>query len=242
MNTKAKIAATLFIVLFLVLIALIVYMVAGNLNNSNGRAYLDSTQMNQALQSALGGNNAPDSSTQQTETIPSAATTAAPTPAPVATPAPTPVPTPEPTPVPTPTPEPAGLTIGSGSFTSDTGTYLNIKADWTAVTRDSSHVDVTVIVYATHYALNCTSYPSLYITVNGMQQNLQSPEIDYSGAPLAQTELNHATFSIDLAKGQTITFPIDARWNFNGIYGVDANGNPNQLPTIECTQTVTLTR
>ena len=239
MNTKTKIAATLFIVLFLVLIALIVALVAGNTTGEKASDYVDGGQMANAIQAALTDPTAaPAAATQAPAASP------APTAAPAATPEPTAAPTPEPTPAPTPTPAPEvyGTALGSGSFTSDTGTYLNIEADWTAVTADSGHVELTVTVYATHYALNCTSYPSLYITVNGETKQLQSPEIDYSGSALSKTELNHATFSIAVASGQSITLPMEVRWNFNGIYGVDENGNPNELPTITASETFTLVR
>ena len=54
---------------------------------------------------------------------------------------------------------PSGTVIGSGSFRSDTGTSLNIRADWSAAIGSTSTVDVTVTVYAEHFSLQTTATP-----------------------------------------------------------------------------------
>ena len=60
-------------------------------------------------------------------------------PTPVPTPPPTPVPTP--TPAPTPTPVPVGQVIGSGSFRSETGVPLNVRAGRTgSIPRELQNV------------------------------------------------------------------------------------------------------
>ncbi len=52
---------------------------------------------------------------------------------------------------------PVGTNIGSGSFRSDTGTGLNIRADWSAAISGQDTADITVTVYADCYSLYTTA-------------------------------------------------------------------------------------
>lgn len=132
------------------------------------------------------------------------------TPEPTQTPTPTPTPTPEPTPTPTPTP-PADA---SGTFSSDTGTALNLLADWSVYTDASGNRKLAVTFSATHYTLRLDpSYHSLVLTVNGQSYSADCPAIAYNGGDLTTTALH--TFTLDAPSGN---LDIAAVWNYRGSY------------------------
>lgn len=195
---------------------------------------------------------------------PGAAAVPASTPTPVAaaTPAPTPTPTPIPTDangnplfsaqdlipvVPGATTSssdssgsaiPVGTSIGSGSFRSDTGTGLNIHADWSAVISGQNSVDITVTVYADCYSLYTTATPNaLNIALDGQYVSLASPAIERDGTGgSASVEINSRTFTITLVSGEFREIPLDVVWLYRGSYsGVN-------LDTIECGGNIALNR
>lgn len=237
MNTKAKIKATLFIVLFLLVIAVIVYIMTGSgeRQNYSGFDYTTPVPAGQtyppvyapAVQPQLGAEQPPQQA-----------------PAVIATPEPTPAPTPAPppTPAPTPTPEPLGLTVAGGQFFSQSGSPLNIHADWKAVTDSSNTVAVTVTVYADHYSIDYTSFQGLHITLGGEKHSLYAAEMHSAQNTLQTTELGNYTFSVPLSPGEMKMTDLQVSWEFNGYYGKDNEGNPRYLPTLDCGGSITLTR
>ena len=52
---------------------------------------------------------------------------------------------------------PTGTSLGSGTFRSDSGTSINIHADWTALVSGPNTVDITVTAYVDSYSLYTTS-------------------------------------------------------------------------------------
>ena len=133
---------------------------------------------------------------------------------------------------------PSGTVIGSGQFRSDTGTALNIHADWTAAISNPQTVDVTVTVYADHYSLVTYATPgALQVSVDGQYVSLGSPAIENDGtAGLTTTQINSHTFQVPLTSGDIRTIPVQVVWQYRGTYsGVD-------LPTIECGGNITVTR
>ena len=87
---------------------------------------------------------------------------------------------------------PVGTNIGSGSFRSDTGTGLNIRADWSAAISGQDTADITVTVYADCYSLYTTATPgALNIAVDGQYVSLASPAIERDGtAGAGSVEIN----------------------------------------------------
>ena len=133
---------------------------------------------------------------------------------------------------------PVGTSIGSGTFRSDTGTGLNIHADWSAVISGPNSVDVTVKVYADCYSLYTTATPeALSIALDGQYVSLASPAIERDGtAGAASVEINSRTFPITLVSGEFREIPLDVVWLYRGTYsGVD-------LDTIECGGNLILNR
>lgn len=152
--------------------------------------------------------------TQPTPTIePTPEPTPAPTPTP--TPVPMPTPTPQPTPTPAPTPQPP-VSLGSGSFRSDTGTVLNLVVNWSAVSTGSDSAEMTVVIELESYSLFTSALPgSISLTVNGTAYSLGSPGINYDGTDLVHTVL--ASQSVAVARGSTVDIAVD--WSYRGSYG-----------------------
>lgn len=138
-------------------------------------------------------------------------------PEPVETPEPTKAPdptlqpaaTPEPTPAPTPRPADA-----SGSFSSDTGTALNLLVNWAVYTDGGGSRKMEVALSAAHYALH-TDYSAyaLSLTVGGRSYSADCAAIQYDGAERTVTPLH--VFTLEAPSGSA---GIEAVWHFKGSY------------------------
>ena len=234
--SKGKIKAVLFIIVFLLAIA-----VAINL--------LVDMQSERKAEATPTGDPYANTVTPSIETQPAVETAqptpaAAPSTAPTATPVPaTPVPTLTPTPVPTVTPEPAqpiipqGEVIGSGSFTSDTGTPLNLRADWTATVLDSERVEVTVNVYLVSYQIEVRElYNAVNVSVGDQYASADSPAIKWENNTRLETLLASTVHTLSLPAGSSDSFPVAVQYQFGGTY------SKVELPVIECGGTIELSR
>ena len=236
--SKGRIKAVLFIIVFLLVIAVAVNL----LMDMQSERKADTTPTDDPYANTV---------TPSVETQP-AIETAQPTPAiapstaPTATHVPaTPVPTqaPTPTPVPTATPEPVqpvipqGEVIGSGSFTSDTGTPLNLRADWTATVLDAERVEVTVNVYLVSYQIEVRElYNAVNVSVGDQYASADSPAIKWENNTKLETLLASTVHTLSLPSGSSASFPLAAQYQFGGTYSkVD-------LPVIECGGTIELSR
>ena len=238
MNTKMKVRAVVFVIFFLLLAAAIVYIMTST---------ADREIVPYSPEFSIREQNQPESASQSSGNAPAAAYTPAPTAQPAeAVPTPTPyVPTPTPyVPTPTPyvpTPEPAGLPLGSGTISSGMPWLLNIHADWSAVTATNSRAEVTVIVYADHYSLHYNSFENLAIRLGEESHRMYANEIQSDLNQPQSTELGRYTYSVPLAKGETISLPLSAVWEFGGTYG-DGYGHTVEIESLRCEGTVTLSR
>ena len=254
MNKGMKVKVTLFIVLFLLVIALIAYILSGG----QQREYYNPNPVTHTAQPV-----------QTPAPTPVLTPVPTPVPTPVLTPQPTPFPTyaPQPTPFPTYVPQPVStpdapvipvfidpadqpvdpfspvvtfapqssvVVPGSGIFTSDSGARLNIHAVWSAAPADSDYVTVTVIVYADHYSISYNSYQSLFVTFGDSRQALYANEIYSSSNEPQQTELGRTSFTVPLRQGESRTWPLQVEWAFNGTYGKNEDGTPKEIRSIEC--------
>ncbi len=157
-------------------------------------------------------------------------------PTPVPTPPPTPVPTP--TPAPTPTPVPVGQVIGSGSFRSETGVPLNVRANWSAKVLDANHVRVKVEVYLESYSLHIIpSSGGVNVSVGDSYQSSDTPAVDSDDNTTLQSSLIATTeHMLELAPGQVRSFPVQVQYLFRGVYF------NRDIDTIECGGTIQLSR
>lgn len=140
------------------------------------------------------------------------AATAAPTTAPTSTPVPTAAPTA--TPVPTVAPTAAPTYGQTGSFRSDSGTYLNIVVKWTTVDNGGTP-SLKLDVYAESYALSTGDRISdVVFNVGGATYYASSKAIHTDSAVLTESYLGSAT--ADVTAGADVA--VSVTWYFNGSY------------------------
>ena len=106
----------------------------------------------------------------------------------------------------------AGGVIASGSFTSNSGTQLNIQVNW-SVQRDmygkkALYVDVLAASYSLY-----TNGGGVELSVNGMNYWANSASISYGGNKPVTNRL--ASFTVSNVSGSV---NISAVWHFNGVY------------------------
>ena len=133
---------------------------------------------------------------------------------------------------------PTGTSLGSGTFRSDSGTSINIHADWAALVSGPSTVDITVTAYVDSYSLYTTASPDvLNIAVDGQYFSLASPaiEIPTTTQPVS-TKINSRTVTVTLSGGETRNIPVEVIWQYRGTYG------GTYLDAIECGGNITLSR
>lgn len=221
---KNKITAILFIVVFLLIVAVVFTFFSGLDKKPEETPSVPSAEPSDVII---------DYSPEPSQPVQTAAPSA---------PAETPVVTPPPTPTPTPSAEPSvpasyGMELGSGSFKSDTGAKLDIHAEWSAKTISSTQVEVTVKVMLDSYSLHLQGVAnSVNINLGGQYVSLDAPAVEYDGSEKLTTELASKTFTVDLAEGQSDNLSLAVEWHFGGSYG------NMELPVLECGGTVSLAR
>ena len=223
---RGKIKAVLFIIVFVLAVAI-------GCNTLIGMANLNKEQPEDTPDPFLISPSAsPDAGAAAT---PTTAPTVAPTTAPTVAPTATPAPTPTPTPVPAATPAPAGQSLGSGSFSSETGLPINIRANWTATVLDNERVQVKVEVILDSYALHIAeSYGALNVSVGDQYASSNTPAVDYDGNEQLSTVLGSTTHT--LAQGQSSSYTVAVEYHFGGTY------SDQELPVIECGGSIQLSR
>lgn len=142
-------------------------------------------------------------------------------------PAPTLVPA-TPTPVPTAAPTPTAVPSSTGSFSSATGTALDMTVDWSTEDLGTGTTRVYVTGRIGSYSLNVMS-TSVTVTLAGQSTTCPVGAILIAEGNYTVTDLFSA--SLDVPSGAVGTMTVD--WAFNGSYsGVD-------LPHITAQGTVT---
>lgn len=225
---KGKIKAVLFIVVFLLVMATAITLL------------LDMEREKKEVES-LGYDpyRATPAPTVTPTLTPMPVSTIMPTPVPP-TPAPTPTPTPVPTPTPkpTPTPVPVGKVIGTGSFVSNTGVPMNVRADWEALLLDEQHVGVRVKVYLESYSIQIqASRGAVNVSVGDNYQTADTPSLDIDDNVNLHSSLIATTEHVlNLAAGQQKSFPVQVQYLFRGIYF------RQEIDTVECGGAIDLMR
>jgi hypothetical protein len=242
---KGKITAVLFILVFLLVVA-VVFTFLTSLDRRR-EAAANQPSGNEVVVTENTPTPAPVTpAPQQAAALPGEAqgqstpVTAAP-----ATPAPTP--RPEAAVMETPAsdamPAPGGVAdmgrlLGSGSFSSRTGAHIDIRADWEARVSGDTDISVRVTVYLNSYSIYVNALPNcLNIGLNGQYVALDSPAISYdSNTALLTTELGSQSFTVQLPAGSSRDLDLQAEWHWGGTYGGE------YIPVIECGGTFTLNR
>ena len=229
--SKGRIKAVLFIIVFLLVIAVAVNLLMDMQSEKKAEAtptndpYANTVTPSVDMQPAL----------ETPQPTPAIVPSVAPTATPTATPTPTPIPTATTEPVQPVIPQ--GEVIGSGSFTSDTGTPLNIRADWTATVLDSENVEVTVNVYLISYQIEVRElYDAVNVSVGDQYASANSPAIKWENNTRLESLLASTVHTLRLPSGSSASFPLAAQYQFGGTY------SKVELPVIECGGTIELSR
>ena len=239
--TSGKIKAVLFIIVFLLIVALVASWFVSREENSEPAPEL-------AMPSAE-AQGVPEDTVVTVTPAPTAQLVT-----PRATPAPTPRPTPAPTPVPTPSPTPAplfevtpapsispdfvvGETLGSGSFRSQTGLNIDLFCEWSVAVASAEEVTVTLTVGVSSYALHSRELPDgVLMNVAGQYVSMPSPAVDYDGNVLASHNFGTRSFTVKAPVGQTTRIPVEVNWQFNGSYG------ETSIASLECGDAINVAR
>ena len=232
-----RLKAVLFIIVFLLVMAVAVNLLV---DMQNARQEIDVGSNAPAIVTPpVGGETAAPVEIPVATAAPTAVPTPTPTEINVVTPVSTPEPTPEPTltPVPTPTPSPVGEVIGSGSFASDTGVPMNIRAVWTAAIEDADHVKVTVQVWLDSYQINLIEVSNaVNVSVGEVYRSTGAPAIEWDQNVQIETLLGTTEHVLFLPQGTTDNFPLAVEYHFGGTY------SKKELPVIECGGYISLSR
>lgn len=131
-----------------------------------------------------------------------------------------------------------GKLLGSGSFSSRTGAHIDIRADWEARVSGETDISVRVTVYLNSYSIYVNALPNcVNIGLNGQYVSLDSPAISYdSNTALLTAELAAQSFTVQLAAGSSRDLDLQAEWHWGGTYGGE------YIPVIECGGTFTVSR
>lgn len=122
---------------------------------------------------------------------------------------------PAPTAAPTEPPEGSvGSTISSGSFSSNTGTSLNMSVSWSAKNIGDGKARLTITGTVSSYELDVTSLP-VSISFGGQSASVTGSSIKVSGNGLASNSLFSTTMDVAIDTEDTMT----VSWKYNGKYG-----------------------
>ena len=233
---KGKFTAVLFIIVFILIAAVVFTFLASLDKKTNDTPAVEPT--NDVIVTTAQPVTTPFAAPVTTQTPMAPVTTPIPesvaTPVPVITPAPV---TPTPLPTTVPTTVPTVTNLNSGSFTSDTGTGLNISADWNVLTLNPDQVTVTVSVSVLSYTLHTQANPySVNIGLDDQYVSLEAPAINYDGGGQVRSALATQSFTVDLPANSSRSMVLQVEWQFNGTYG------EVELPVIECGGTINVSR
>lgn len=124
---------------------------------------------------------------------------------------------------------------GSGTFSSDTGTPLNLVVSYSAKAGAGDEVIVTFDVYLSCYSINASAKPGgVSLSFNGGSYTDSSPELDVHSDTVTSVRLCTKEVTINLPAGETLTSSASVSWAFGGSY------SEVELKTIEASGTVSI--
>lgn len=218
-NKKSPAGAILALLILVIIVVALIFILRGGGDESDTQTTPPAT--GEVVNTPEGGESQ-DDPVSPTDGV---TETNAPTDVPTETVQPTAEPTPSPTPTPTPAPAAA-----SGSFKSDTGTGLNIVADWTLTTNGDGTSTLALKLSAESYSLyTVDSWHAAKLELGGSSWEFDTKAIEYEGPGLGTNELGTLTATIS---SSAVPATATLTWNFQGSYG------GTELPKIVATGTI----
>ena len=149
------------------------------------------------------------------------------------TPQPTAVPSAQPTPTPEPTPVGSTRTLSeSGSFSSNTGTKLNMQVNWSVTSANDKELTLQLDLVLYSYTLSVGPHNGV-VRVNGTDHIFTSPGISYKNEKyMNAAPLTSITVTVPAELGETVSIPVEASWDFYGTYGGKDIGRITAAETI----------
>lgn len=130
----------------------------------------------------------------------------------------TPTPSPNPTDTPAPTTTPSyGMEISRGSFSSSTGTAMNMNVSWVAYDDGNGNAVISLTGTVTSYSLRLTGlYDAVTLELDGYSTtcNTQSIHLE-DGVGQTTSPLFYTKLTVPLGTCADMT----ATWNYGGSYG-----------------------
>ena len=121
-----------------------------------------------------------------------------------------------------------GAATADGSFSSNTGTQLNILVEWCVEYDATGTKNLNVTVSAQSYSLTSIAMENgVDLSVNGVIYHSSSLAVSYSGRAIKVNRL--ADFSIPNVGGAV---HLVAVWHFNGTYGSVSLGDIRAEATV----------
>ena len=226
---KARIKAVIFILLFLLVLAIAVNLLLDMERDKREVVTLPAESSLPAETAAP----APLPTETPAPATPLPTATPVPTPDPYidapATPVPTLQPLPSATPAPTTPAVPAGEEVGRGTFRSNTGVGLNLRAEWVAQVMDESHVKVTVQVFLDSYSLHITGATNaVNVSVGDSFVSANAPSVDIDDNASHESLLATTEHVVNLSAHERKSYPVQVEYQFGGVY------QQKELPVLEC--------
>lgn len=226
---KARIKAVIFILLFLLVLAIAVNLLLDMERDKREVVTLPAESSLPAETAAP----APLPTEAPAPATPLPTATPVPTPDPYidapATPVPTLQPLPSATPAPTTPAVPAGEEVGRGTFRSNTGVGLNLRAEWVAQVMDESHVKVTVQVFLDSYSLHITGATNaVNVSVGDSFVSANAPSVDIDDNASHESLLATTEHVVNLSAYERKSYPVQVEYQFGGVY------QQKELPVLEC--------
>lgn len=110
------------------------------------------------------------------------------------------------------------LVDASGSFRSDTGTALNLVADWECVSISAKNVRLTITLSLESYSLSVGERSANQLVLNGIPITYRTSSIEVPSGGLSKTELYTWSETLPLMEDGSLQQDLYAYWVFSGTY------------------------
>ena len=106
----------------------------------------------------------------------------------------------------------------SGSFRSDTGTALNLRADWECVSVSAKNVRLTITLSLESYSLSVGERGANQLILNGIPITYRTSALEVPSGGLSKTELYTWSETFPLMEDGSFQQDLYAFWVFSGTY------------------------
>ncbi len=106
----------------------------------------------------------------------------------------------------------------SGSFRSDTGTALNLVADWECVSVNAKNVRLTIILSLESYSLSVGERTANQLVLNGVPVTFRTDALEIPSGGLSKTEIYTYTETIPMMEDGSLQQDLYVFWVFSGSY------------------------